>query len=131
MVRKEGWELLLSAYIKERRTTPFQWGVNDCVTFSADCVLRLTDIDLIAEYRGYTSEAEANELMQGLTLLQMIKQVMGEALANYRLARRGDVVFTNLGALGIVDDTGQRVAVMTENGIGFLPLKESYQVWRY
>jgi len=131
MVRKEGWELLLSGFLKERQLMPFKWGVNDCVSFSADCVLRLTDVDLIADYRGYTTEEEAQTLMNGFTLVQRTKEVLGQPLVNYRLARRGDVVFTNLGALGVIDDTGQRVAVMTQFGIRRLPIKEAYLVWRY
>lgn len=43
--RHHDWQLRYEAFIAQRRAAPFAWGVNDCATFAADCVLALTGQD--------------------------------------------------------------------------------------
>ncbi len=48
----------LALFTEERRKTPYAWGTNDCVTFSADAVWAITGEDPIADIRGTWSDEE-------------------------------------------------------------------------
>lgn len=130
MVRHEDWPLRLSTYLRQRKATPFAWGENDCVLFAADAVLAMTGVDVCAEYRGYASEAEAEALMGGKSLKDLVSEKLGMPFGNYLSARRGDVVLTEFNALGVVDDSGQKVAVVTPEGLRRAPLTCALYVWR-
>lgn len=120
--------LFLSRYIKSKKNTPFEWGVNDCVTFAADYVRDLTGDDIISEYRVYHTEQEA-ETITGGDLLSMVKIKLGEPDSNVKKAKRGDVVYTELGALGLIDDSGEKIAVMTREGVRKMLLSKAVCFW--
>lgn len=55
--RVPGWELRFAQLVRERWGMRFEWGVNDCCLWAADCVLAITGVDLMADLRGrYDSE---------------------------------------------------------------------------
>lgn len=53
-------EILLSQYIDECRTRPFEWGQHDCLTFANNCALVQTGRAPLADMLGaYSSAAGA------------------------------------------------------------------------
>lgn len=59
-MRIKNWSLLLGNYIKENRTTPFEWGVFDCCLFVSSCCEVVCGIDPAKDYRGtYKTEVGA------------------------------------------------------------------------
>lgn len=136
VTRREDWPARLSAYLQARRLMPFAWGSNDCMLFAADAVLAMTDTDPAARWRGYKTREEAEEIMH---LAGGPDALLTEALgvAGVRpvlLAGRGDIVTMKLDGgvtVGVVDDTGERIASVGEQGIMRLPLQRGWRVWRY
>jgi hypothetical protein len=51
-LRRQDWPQRLAEYLKERRSTPFQWGTNDCLVYACDAVERMTDEDPLEDIRG-------------------------------------------------------------------------------
>lgn len=62
MIRRyPDWPSRLAVFMKTRRRVPFLWGSNDCATFAADAIHSITGTDIAAEFRGYSTEAEARQ----------------------------------------------------------------------
>ncbi len=136
--RSAGWELRLSQFLKDLESTPFQWGENDCALMSANGVQAVTGVDVAAEFRGqYSTKSQAAAIIaQHGDLEGLITYCMGFGPdENWRTAARGDVVVVDTQgqmAAGIVDDTGQRIAVITTNNrLERLSVKKALKVWRY
>lgn len=93
MDRLPDWPDRLRRSLRERLKTPFQWGVNDCATFAADCVLAQTGVDFADGLRGaYSSEEEASELLADRGWFDL--PGLADAFLERRNGRhlRGDVV---------------------------------------
>jgi hypothetical protein len=131
MKRCENWPSILSGFLKAREGAPFVWGENDCCLFAADAILAITGEDVAADVRGvYTTEAEAEALVEGAGGLAALAARAGERCLPSE-ARRGDVVLTDQNCLGIVDDSGRRVAVYVEGrGLSRLPASCIRSAWR-
>jgi len=132
VTRFENWPLLLSAYLTERRAMPFEWGGNDCLTFAAKGVHAMTGVDFSLNYPAYSTEAEAIELLNANGGYEgIITAALGEGTDKYKTARRGDVALVMMGnpSAGLVDDSGQRVAVLVPNGLIRVPLTSAIKVW--
>lgn len=52
LARRPGWQDALAAAMCNAAMAPFEWGVNDCCLFTADCVAAMTGHDPAARYRG-------------------------------------------------------------------------------
>ena len=119
--RNAGWPEALADVIRLYQGAAFGWGVNDCGTFFADCVMLTTGFDPIADVRGYRNEREA------LRRLKAAGFDTVEALVDNRfapiapgMAGRGD-----LGFLGGDHDrlmspaviTGSEAHAMTRDGL--------------
>jgi len=135
--RFDNWPILLSKFLTQRQKMPFTWGRNDCLLFAADCVEALTGVDLVPEYRGtYDTEARAKEILipYGGVISGIINDRLGQPIPNPLLARRGDVCIADIGdvcACGVVDDTGARVAFLTEKGLVRGKLRDTMIFWGY
>lgn len=57
--------MTLADYLRAEAGRRFERGVADCITFGADWVRLRLGFDAMAAWRGYRSDAEANELMAG------------------------------------------------------------------
>lgn len=133
-MRLENWPLLLSDYLAEKRHTPFEWGVNDCVMFAAKGLERLTGQNMYAMYEGYKTEAEAQEIIDNAGGMEaLISRHLGPGSRDVLKASRGDLVMMKLPqkTIGMVDDSGQNVACVGPNGMVRLPLKRAWRVWGY
>lgn len=136
VTRRENWPILLSNYLEERRTAPFEWGVNDCLSFVSGAVAAITGYNFQDEYLPYNTE----ELAQGmLDEYGGVEGIISESLGHQGTdkvltAGRGDVVLyeaTEGDTAGVVDDTGRYFCVITQRGLIRLPLTKASKVWSY
>ena len=132
--RLNTWPKLLSEYMQGRQNMPFAWGSNDCMAFVAYAVEALTGEQLFAEYGGYTDEAEANAMLEANGGIEgILTVVLGQPSTRGMMAKRGDVVLLNLPnpTAGIVDDTGQRIALVSKSGLLRCKLEKAKLSWSY
>lgn len=84
--------------MRERWSAPFRWGVNDCATFAADCVIALTGTDPAPpDLRGHFT---ARQAYRALKRHGDLRTVATAALGEPRpamLAQIGDIVLTKAG----------------------------------
>lgn len=133
-MRKENWPVLLSLYLKEKLKQPFSWGDNDCVMFAAKALCELTDQDFYKRYEGYTTEEGARKIIDEAGSIEaLVSRHLGPPHENYLKAKRGDLVLMRLPeeTLGLVDDSGQRVACLSEKRLVRLPLRKAALIWSY
>lgn len=132
MVRLENWPTLLSMYLSETKSKPFEWGENDCVLFAAKAINKITGNNIYKKYQSYKTEEEAKKIISEFGSLEaLVNFHLGDGFTNYLKAKRGDVVLMRIPeeTLGIVDDSGQRIACVTKDGLIRLPLKKASLVW--
>lgn len=133
--RPEGWDMRLSAYLQENRSTPFQWGVKDCVMFAAKGLEAVSGVNMYAEYEGYATKEQAEEIITANGgISELVSKHLGPGHRNFKQAKRGDLVLMKMPELtiGIVDDSGQRIAALTlKDGLVRLPLTKAWRVWSY
>lgn len=91
-MRCRDWQARLAAFVADRRTMPFSWGVNDCCIFAADAVCAMTGQDPAAALRGYSTAIEAARLVdQHGGLRQIATDALGAEVLPV-MATIGDVV---------------------------------------
>lgn len=132
--RFDNWPNLLSEYLRARQQMPFEWGVNDCMAFVSKGVEALTGEDFFTAYSDYTDEESAAEMLsQHGGISGIVTACLGEGSNRILKAKRGDVVMVRLPETtgGIVDDSGQRIAVVSKNGLLRVPLNKAVWVWGY
>lgn len=52
MARVLNWRNRLNGVIADYRRKAFVWGQSDCCMWVGDCILAMTDVDLVSEFRG-------------------------------------------------------------------------------
>ena len=135
--RRDNWPILLAQFLRERKDCPFVWGANDCTLFTAAAIEAITGLDPAADWRGqYESREGAYKVLEQFGGLEAaVTHVIGILPeTNIRLASRGDIVMIEEDgalAIGIVDESGRRIAVMTMTGIARVSLKRALCAWRY
>ena len=133
--RPADWPERLGEFIRERRTQPFVWGTQDCVTLACDAVVLMIGIDPWEGLRGtYATEAEAEAMTaaaggpEALVAARMAAAGLPECSA--RFAQRGDVALVEIGnqlMLGVV--LIGRVAVPGADRLQFVPMSNVRRVW--
>ncbi|GAB3282694.1 hypothetical protein GCM10027347_59080 [Larkinella harenae] len=134
MVRRDNWPMLYSQYLRERMKMPFQWGVNDCMNFVAKGVEAITGEDFFTPFIGYDTEETAQEKLDVHGgVIGIISAVLGPGHRQSMQARRGDVVIVKMPDItgGLVDDSGNRIALVTKNGLIRVPLSAAWRIWSY
>ena len=134
MVRLDDWPSRLSAYLRERKKMPFQWHVNDCMSFTAKAVEALTGIDYFSHYSDYHDEETARQMLaKNGGVVGIITKCLGKGSREVAKASRGDVVIVKAPEVlaGIVDDSGQRIVGIGETGFIYMPLKKAWRYWSY
>ncbi|GFD85102.1 DUF6950 family protein [Alteromonas sp. KUL150] len=95
MIRHTDWTVRLTDFVKSKKHTPFEWGVNDCCLFVADMALAITGVDPAATFRGkYKSELGAMKQLkkQGFDSVEaVLTHAFGSTVSRLEV-RRGDVV---------------------------------------
>ena len=85
------WETRLSAVVTQALPRPFEWGVNDCCLWAADCVQAQTGADPAADLRGTYSDARgALALVQRLGGMRAIGDMTGSPIPAL-MATHGDI----------------------------------------
>lgn len=125
--------MILSNYLKQKKNQPFIWGQNDCVYFAARYAEIITGVNFCAEYPAYDNEADAYDIIKKSGGLEsMVHRALGDGFSNHLKACRGDIVLfkSPMETLGIVDDTGQRVACVSLRGLTRIRLTDEMKFWR-
>lgn len=133
--RVEGWERRLAIFLEERRTMPFAWGPNDCITFGIDAVQAITGVRV--REVTWTSAVEAmREIDREGGLERAISSALGTPHDNWRRSRRGDVVLTGSNELA-ADEGGPVMVCIGAQLVGpgadrmqALPVSMARKVWR-
>ncbi len=141
VTRLDDWTTRLAAYLAERQVMPFEWGVNDCMAFVAKGVEALTGHDFFTGFSDYTDEASAKIMLaDNGGPFGIITDCLGWSSEEVLTGKRGDVVVfyypdqvTGEMQLtgGLIDDTGERIATVTPQGLRRIPLTEAIRVWSY
>ncbi len=93
MRRRPDWPERMAAVIERAMNQPFCWGTHDCVTFAADVVVAISDVDPLAGLRGrWHTERGAARILRGMGGLHAAwTGALGEPLSSPLMAGRGDV----------------------------------------
>ena len=131
-MRLEDWPERLAAFIESRRSAPFEWGSNDCVTFAADAVATITETDYLGPLRGKwrTAQEASKALLPYGGLLGAAESVLIDPVP-VLMAQRGDVMLFDSGGrdtLGIC--IGAHVVAPGETGLVFSPVSLASMAWR-
>lgn len=132
--RLPDWPRRLDAFIRERRSQPFAWGVNDCCTFAEGAVRAQTGVALLAGLARPATRFGAARFLRRRghrDVAGLATELLGPPLDSPRLARRGDVVCFFGGVadtLGIC--TGAHVCAPGRAGLEFLSRSVVRDAWR-
>lgn len=129
-------------FLLERGNLPFSWGRNDCAAFSADGIQAITGTDVMAELRGYSTEAEAMQRIADVTGGTSLEDAVVWIAAKHGfaerthilMAQRGDLVLyrnADILACGLVHLNGRDIVSPGTKGIIRMPLTSAYRVWTY
>jgi len=130
-MRKSNWEKALNAEIERTRELEFSWDKNHCLGFAARCQEAMT---------GKTDFPEAFTSTSFMSAQKIIKKHGGDLTSwmdeklqriNLLAAQRGDFieVETDIGeAIGVC--IGEKVAVMGEDGLEFMPMTHGIRAWK-
>lgn len=134
--RLQNWPILLSNYLKERKTMPFDWGVNDCLSFVSGAVAAVTGYNFQDEYLPYNTEELAAGMLDEYGGVEgIICENLGHrGTDKVLMAGRGDVVLYKApegDTAGVVDDSGRYFCIITQYGMIRLPLNKASKVWSY
>lgn len=137
MMKLQGWESRLNSVIEDYLEKPFVWGENDCLLFMADCILAISGVDIMADWRGsYDSEETAYAKLKEETGGSFLPAFSGMTSVGLPWAQRGDVGLMTIGErdyCGIVGLDARNFYLRNSDG-GLLkyPLKsiECLQLWR-
>lgn len=123
----------LSDYLKEKKNQPFVWGQNDCVYFAAKYIEIVTGNNFYSLYPNYETKEQANEIIKkNGSLESMVTRALGEGFTNHLKACRGNIALLKVPeeTLGIVDDTGQRIACVSLKGLLRARVSDGVRFWR-
>lgn len=136
MTRLEDWPARLSAVLSGAFGRPFSWQDHNCCLFVGECIEACTGENPVAQWANTCSNArEAQRILSrvfGGSLLSGWTKLLGEPVPP-AFAGRGDVVLIEIDgeqACGVVDMTGERVAVLSLDEMAFLPLTAAVAAWK-
>jgi hypothetical protein len=134
MTRISNWAKHLNALVDSRRNTPFQWGVNDCMLWPADCVLAITGEDPAAEYRGtYSTALSAMRIAEKHGGIRgLVSRQLNDWPVKKEFARRGDIVtFRDDDRFFGGVHLGNVAAFVSTDGLAFIPANKINElIWR-
>ena len=133
-MRKQNWPELLDKYITENNSQTYKYGVFDCVTFGAEWIALIMDVDILdgIKYKGIKSALSLLNKHGGL--FKMTSVQMGKAglkKTHPALAKRGDIVGFMTEAHGetVGICIGRQVVSPGENKLIFLPMTDAVIAW--
>jgi len=131
-MRKPGWEGILQQEIQKANTSEFNWGTNDCTSWSFKVLSKISDTDEIQYISElYTNKKSALKIWAEKSILDRVIERIGKPRCNLMLTKRGDLVLednNNLGeTLGIC--IGNKVAFLGEEGLVYISLMKCKYSW--
>lgn len=132
--RLPDWPKRLSEFLKERSKTPFEWGKNDCMSFTCAAFEAVTGVNHFAPYSDYSCEESAKRMLdQHRGVIGIIDSCLGLGRRDILSAGRGDIVIVKMPDImgGVVDDSGQKIALVTKDGLIRVPLTKAWRYWSY
>lgn len=136
-MRKENWPKYLEQTINEWKEKPFVWGKTDCLQFAVHCAASILDYDLFLKdnpYDRYSTQEESDEILlreYGGSVSGVFGSLFKKRQYN-KEAQRGDIVICDWQdntLCGVIDLSGHRVAVKSENGILYIPVRYVVSAW--
>lgn len=128
MHRLSDWESRLSDYISSMRDVPFEYGTNDCCTFSFGAVEAVTGEDKMAEFRGqYDSMMGSYRALKNIgagDLESTMDAKFSQVLVG--LAQRGDIAFFD-DSIGVV--MGSFAWFISDDGLERVPRSMWEKCW--
>lgn len=132
--RLPDWQPRLEAFLAQRRTQPFAWGLNDCCTFAADCVQAITGQDPAPPgLRAHRTAKQAYRAIKRHGGVAAIARAAMGAPVPAALACVGDVVMVAAGAGGreaLAVCNGSTVMLPTSRGLASMALADAFCAWR-
>lgn len=97
-MRHESWKIRLSLLVEDYRHIPFEWGVNDCITFAARAVDAVTGLGVYeivrAKYHWNDVRSAAKLIANHGGLSNLISEVLGVPNPPFS-AKHGDIVLAH------------------------------------
>lgn len=131
-MRVDNWLSKLHQFVESRRRTPYQWGVNDCGTFSADAIEVVTGADPIADIRGqWTDEASAMQLLEANGgIVGLANRYFPGRRKEREMAQEGDLVLVKVeGKHSLAICVGRYAAAPGDDGVLLTEMTEARAVW--
>ena len=136
LTRDDLWPSRLHEFLEGAARTGFVWGEMDCLLFVAGAIQAMTGEDLAAGIRGrYTTEIGSKRVLSsdlGGSLESALTMKLG-APVPVPFAGRGDVVLVEVDgveAAGVIDLSGERVAVLSLDGMESVPIGAVRLAWK-
>lgn len=132
MTRVAGWEEALAHAIERHGAMPFAWGVSDCFTLSADCILAVTGEDRLAAWRRYTTELGAARVLRNGGM-ETVEDLFARHFEDVppSMAQRGDIgVIERDGAVSGGVFTSFGFASKAQHGVIYEPVTAVKQAFR-
>jgi len=136
----QNWPSMLNEFIVSRANSPFEWGTHDCCISACEMVLTLSGIDLAVDFRGYSTEEEAIQIMKHYGGIENIAMRGAKEYNAKRieppLAKRGDLVSIKQTrsqfsvSLAIVSLNPTLVLVPDDIGWEAHPITDARMAWR-
>lgn len=134
IIRREGWETALAAYLAQVKREPFAWGAHDCCLHAAAALQAQTGVDAAAEIRGTYHDAKGAAAMlrrryRGSTF--RVPEKHGLQAAPVKLAQRGFIVGKKMerrAALGVC--YGAKSYFVGKDGLIAVPTLACERAWR-
>lgn len=146
MIKREGWQTRLEAFIESRRSMPFKWGTNDCCQFAAQAIYAMAgfvDIPqlITAHFSGYETKKEAIETARLITgeklyarCIKKLPEQAGFKPIDPKTAQRGDLVMIKLRCeapgIGVVSLDGRYAVAPGLHGLMRFPVLSAKAAWR-
>lgn len=137
------WELRLERELRAWRRRSFEWGVSDCVHFTAACIKAMTGENHVKDIAVYSSEREALMILAARDhrgLQAATEVVLGPCVdiaPNHVPVDKGDVVLAMRPVADRPGDTGPGLGIclgstaifIGRDGLETIPVRECICGW--
>jgi hypothetical protein len=130
--RTPDWQNRFEVFIAARRAQSFQWGINDCATFAADCVMAITGTDPAPTgLRLHKTQKQAHRALQRHGGLRSIATAaLGQPVPAVQ-ANVGDVVLAKAGKRDMLAIcNGTTLFAPSAHGLATLAMADATLCWR-
>jgi len=147
-IKTRNWESKLRGFIRSQSGTPFQWDRSDCVSFTTNCIMAMTGIDVAGWLRGkYNDKHSAKKVLwdhMGMGLVKTFSKIFEENgfEETYKL-RTGDICFVQIqnldpeasrmfdnATMAVVVNNFGHIAVPGKNGLEIFNHYRLMKAWK-